>query len=527
MLITDRIYDELVQREIDVYKKTNSVLSEDELDVNVCLLKAVYDKIKNDYRHYHVFTRINDVLFLMDWNGSEYIEKEREKIARNIELFKAQTDNVNERISRLGARLDYFGFLSIEETRLKVLDYALNNSLPEDVDRTIFNYLSYREIINTMGTLLNFNPTFSNYDVQEESGEKALVIHASLAMLNMYFEDIYKDIDRIMSEDYTGMSSLEVENVIQQRCNALSEKYVNRDDLISTVMNKYFTDHGIVRMPRNVPPRSTFALMRSQFSQNANCRQFIDLRNLSSHGDYNVVDQNGVIQIVKNGVASVSYEELLSFVKSKIYNINPDYKCFVDLINKFTEENANSELSEQERLEFLVKLSAFVVIQYNTQHYFKELKTDDGVSITDKMNADKVFSLKRGGVDITASGYDILEYIKNALGHGNVAVNDSVVSFYNQRTDTTVTADVLDYLEFLLQPEFVYSLSYTGAYRVYRDKCRELGIPINEGFAEIVVDSGPRGYLESVCSSEFFKNANADNFDAAVEEVIISGKGFK
>ena len=327
---------------------------------------------------------------------------------------------------------------------------------------------------------------------QNDMNVGMLSVPFALTYLNVYFELIYSDIsDYFKRTKFEGAydSSLDYDKEAKDFSIFLLDKY-NGDvavtgEIISEAIGKFFTDNKIGEMAENTPGRQTIRNLRKYFPQipaRSKTTKIKELRNLSSHGDYELVNQNGSLVLEKDG-ESFSMNHILGLVDGLSLDISANGRSrFADYFVKgkylesdeeflrFLKSNTNSEANldncgfdDKKTLDMLVLASFYSLLQYNVQHHFKQMedvKSDD----VDRLNFNKLFELEQdGGIVLKAKSGDLsresllynkYDYLKNAMGHGNLHVTDKGIIGFNTKGYTLINISVFDALEYITQPEF-------------------------------------------------------------------------
>lgn len=192
------------------------------------------------------------------------------------------------------------------------------------------------------------------------------------------------------------------------------------DHSVNAIDNEYFSEE-VRQSQHTIRPNNT----------NVSISKII--RNAIAHGEYYLHDKNGkqYIKIENSGRTGkfleleISYEEFLKHIKENyITAFKDNYPMFLPLAS-MVESGINYEslkLDKKNSLISLLALNAFNIIEYNTQHHFKEISNLDNILDISDFNFVCSPNSRYHGRNITV--YELLENVKNAIGHGNINYND-------------------------------------------------------------------------------------------------------
>lgn len=406
------------------------------------------EKYINNIRFKFMQKHIQDFLFLYNRSRNYSISKRKEELEREIEEFEKSRNFIGE----YGFSYDFLP--QITQMKYKIISKFSNSDLQEK--RTKNNYENIQKLLNFMFIYFNKKEFFIPYN---DTNENSLKIHNLISVEHIIFEKIYNEISRIVSIPITTLNFV---NIITNQTNELLNKYSNNIELISTVMNKYFTDNNLRGISENDLPRANFKIMRLLIPQNVNDRVFVSHRNMSSHGDFFVENDN----LEKNDKS-----ENISELENRLTSI-------VNSVSDIYERNYYFRLisfpSSDSTIEDFVIISATSLIEYNYEHYLKDeisqvqiVKIADAFTIIDS-NTNSIEKL-----DFNS----ILELIKHSIGHNNVSFFNNTIRFTNTKTKKIVMIDLYDYIEIILTSGLAVINSYTNEFRKYNDELKKLGLP--------------------------------------------------
>lgn len=121
------------------------------------------------------------------------------------------------------------------------------------------------------------------------------------------------------------------------------------------------------------------------------------------------------------------------------------------------------EGKKDELLKTLAILSMFNIVQYNNENHFKnihDMKNKEN-RLIDSLKIKEFFSTTYSQDEKT--NYDILQTIKNAIGHMNVIVNGDIITFYNKMKEEKCSCSITDLFNFLLVDD-LYSMTSQTSY---------------------------------------------------------------
>ena len=192
------------------------------------------------------------------------------------------------------------------------------------------------------------------------------------------------------------------------------------DNLVINIDNAYFSEEV----------RHSLHYISKSNDVNVSINKII--RNAISHGEYYLHNKNGkkYIKIENSGrkgkflELEISYDEFIKYIKDNyLEEFNANYPNFL-LLSSILKENVVKEnsIKKNEFIMSLITLNAFNIIEYNTQHHFKEIKYLN--KFVDISNFIFKCSEKSKYFEREITVYELLENIKNAIGHGNINYND-------------------------------------------------------------------------------------------------------
>lgn len=401
----------------------------------------------------------------------------------------------------LDSKLDYIRKKHIFNNLEAVADFARKDEIADNSNsRVAYNREVYRKLITMMRPYFykeyihnDFNKDVSLLGIyNDDMNVGVLAVPFALTYLNVYFELIYSDINDFFKKTKVDGSydpSIDYDKEAKDFSIFLLDKY-NGDvaitgEIISEAIGKFFTDNKIIEMPDNTPGRQTMRNLRKYFPQipaRNKTTRIKELRNLSSHGDYELVNQNGSLVVEKNGV-SISMEHILGlvnklqldgsangrsrfvdcFVKDKYLKSDIEFLDFLKANTNSTKNLNTCGFDDKKVLDMLTMASFYSLLQYNVQQYFKHLndvKSDD----VDSLNFNNLFELEQDGGLVTKakSGdlsqetllYNKYDYLKNAMGHGNLHATENGIIGFNTKGYTLITISMLNVLEYMTQTEF-------------------------------------------------------------------------
>ena len=200
------------------------------------------------------------------------------------------------------------------------------------------------------------------------------------------------------------------------------------------------------------------------------------IRNAISHGEYYLYNKNGIqhIKIENSGrigkkfELEISYDEFIKHIKENyLVNFKENYPNFSPLTS-IMESGIRYETLKLERKNFilsLLALNAFNIIEYNLQHHFKKIRNID--EFTDISNFKFECSENSKYYEKNITVYELLENIKNAIGHGNVKYNEQTEELEFNNTNphknppqwvSTSKIKVINLLKFFSN-NFLYDMS--------------------------------------------------------------------
>lgn len=289
-------------------------------------------------------------------------------------------------------------------------------------------------------------------------------INLSFFIINLLFEKIN---DRLKEIIFSSVDTVE------DKISFLLEKYDNDAQMIGEIL---VTNFKLVKKDEAL--RSNYRIMKeflqSKGFNSESSSLFIITRNAASHGDFypNIIDKNTIDLIVfakGEEQRRISLQSLLTFIDSKlsVFSLEEKYKVLLELfqsrnlietINKMIEEGKKDEL-----LKTLAILSMFNIVQYNNENHFKnihDMKNKEN-RLIDSLKIKEFFSTTYSQDEKT--NYDILQTIKNAIGHMNVIVNGDIITFYNKMKEEKCSCSITDLFNFLLVDD-LYSMTSQTSY---------------------------------------------------------------
>ena len=324
-----------------------------------------------------------------------------------------------------------------EKTQLILTEFLEKNNLYKSIlqaksnskffDPTLtqeeINNFAFRMMINEFSRLnqniINYNffmkCLFAFYKKGSvEKIENQEVIKTSILM---FLLDCDYENNQSAYEQY-DMSNIEVEY--------RENKYKNGNDDSLTIKAK---NNNIAKMLRDAASHGEF------YPE--------DQRNNIAHGYYSLekgelVSTSAPIRIENSEVIprigfNISYNILNKFVMGNLSeDIKSKYKFLVKLVESENIEDVifSSNGFTVDSLKEIMILMLHNIVQYNTEHHFKDLQMEDEID----MSKFTFYDILNGGTDITSDLPPLkkLMNIKNALGHNNVSWNGDNLELINR-----------------------------------------------------------------------------------------------
>lgn len=287
------------------------------------------------------------------------------------------------------------------------------------------NSFAFRMIINEYSRLnqniINYNffmktlAAFYKMDVNEKL-EDQRVIKTSILMF-------------LLDCDYERNSDIyEQYNFSNISVKCRENKYQNGNDDVMTIK---YQNNRVAKMLRDAASHGEF------YPE--------DQRNNLAHLNYKIEDNDlifpsSTIRIENSEVIprigfNLSYENLNKFVLDNLSEeTRSKYKFLIKIIESENIEDVvySSDGLSKDSIKEMMILMLHNIIQYNTEHHFKDLQMEDKIDLS-KFN---FYNLLMGGVDITSDLPQIkkLMTIKNALGHDNLNWNGDNLELINAWT---------------------------------------------------------------------------------------------
>lgn len=423
-----------LKNDFEEYARMNN-LSKDNLDnVRLSLIKK----------------HVRDFLYLYSIsNPYTIIDKKRELEKEINEINNKINTNTNNRFN-----YDEVYRMTLFELKLKLEIISKFDENNIDDKRTINNFENIRLLLSYLHYYFNGEDYFISFNNENKN---SLKLHNLLLVEQFLFEKIYKEVEKILS---ISSNISDFETIIQNKMNVLLSRY--KSDLISSVMNKYFTDNSLDKIPVTESPRKNFKIMRGLIPQSNNDKLFTSHRNMSSHGDFDIDDDF----IEKKGNRE-NVDDLNSRIDNIINSIiDSSEKDYYKRLVNFSNENSTIE-------DFIV-VSATALIEYNYEQY---LVRDE--NLTNLQNFLEAFIVKNiDTYDVHSCDInEIFGIIKHSMGHGNVSFEKNTIRFVNTKGRKSVEIDFYDYVEILLSSFNSTIYSFSNEFRRYNDALKKVGLP--------------------------------------------------
>lgn len=438
-----------------------------------------------------IIEKINKILEV--YNNQSPMDKLKIMVAEKLALIDEEEKTINNELIKLYEiykqtfqyKQEDENFIDPDyETKLKAIKKIILERHSEsllELSRAKYNLKTSNLIFRMINLLINDDGEYSektNNQVHNQLINENLnvfKVNMSIFIIHLIFEKIRERLDTIMNENET--------NIISSLDDLLLE-YNNDAKILGEVLAsrfKYIQDDSNLRNNYRIMKEY---LITKGFNGNFNSLfQFV--RNSSSHGEYYpVIDTDGNIhiKIYNNGREkdSLELQQLFDFTDEKIGALSnfDEYKLILtlyksnDLVEIVNELKKSS--SKEELLKFLAILSVFNVIQYNNQKFFKTLhsSTDSEKRKIDLLNIKKYFQTSYNNSE--RDNYDILETIKNAIGHMNVSYTNEIIEFNNRLVNEKCNCSIFELFAFVLESG-IYQLSVaTALHQQYVDKVNEI-----------------------------------------------------
>lgn len=372
----------------------------------------------------------------------------------------------------------YYGNLSIEAQAMINVYKMRCEENKKDLQRAKYNLETNNSIFRILDYILNAN---SNHKSMLQQNSSILKLNCSQFIINYYFEKIRDELIFVMQQDLEKVDS-EMHNL----CN----KYNNNPKIIQLMYEVLIQNFSTIRNEYKPKSRIIGNFLRARGVSGdrniiPNDSLFILLRNCASHGEFypdldtqiveaiNTKNENN--QVIKN----ISFDEIINYAKeiSALFN---DEK--VELFNKLllsgnilqTIDEIKTAYNNEEILKQFGILLMFNLIQYNNEHYFVRIaENSDTKTYLESVNIKDYFDSSFSKNE--KSTYEFMEVIKNALGHMNVELDGSTISFHNKLKNETVSSNIAKMYDFILSSSICDLAMSTNFYvRLRAEKARLL-----------------------------------------------------
>ena len=375
----------------------------------------------------------------------------------------------------------YFGDLSIEAQAMINLYGMHCEENVKDLQRAKYNLKTNNSIFRILDYILNEN--VEHLLILEQNLE-VLQLNCSQFIINYYFEKIRDELIFVMQQDLD-----KVDEEMTKLCN----KYNNEPQILQLMYEVLIQNYSMIRVNSYKPKsRAIGDFLRARGVSGdrttiPNTSMFILLWNCASHGEFypdldnrtveaiNTKDKDRNIQVIRN----VSFDEIISYTREVSLLFNDEK---IDMFTKllFTEDLIKTieEIKQNYTIDEILKqfgiLLMFNLIQYNNQQYFSKLYADSATKeYLDAINIKDYFSASFDKND--KNTYDFMEVIKNAIGHMNVEISGSTISFNNKLKNEIVSANIAELYDFILSSSISNLAISTNFYvRLRAEKSRIL-----------------------------------------------------
>jgi len=413
------------------------------------LLEKIERKLKK-YEQYPTFEHIKKLI------------KERAYDSKNQIISKADILEIIKEESRLSKLAiekndNYYSTAWIDVLTMQFLHLLGVDEPKKQLLRANYNLESNNQIFRILNVIYN-NELSNSYMIDENN--YILKINISFFLIEYIFETINKDLINIIygSDDYKEL----MDNLII--------KYNGDVQSIGDVL--------IADKPKDLIVRNRYNdiinyLIAKGYKKTKDSR-FKYMRNASSHGEFYPDFQNpSNIKILVEGheleKETISYIELIQFTEDKL-NLLKDKKEIELYLKLFRSNNITNTILilnedadiRNDLISKLCILSLFNIIQYNNENYFRVDKSDSKKeSYADKIDLKEFF---RTSYSIKEKmNFEIMQTIKNALGHMDVTFKDGIFIFDNKKVNEQCMCSLESLLLFIVEDE-LYNLTISTAY---------------------------------------------------------------
>lgn len=328
---------------------------------------------------------------------------------------------------------------------------------------------------------LILNKIYNGKDLQEISEYlNALKITISFYLTNYIFEKINYDLNLILNLNDEDFNKSFINHIDE-----LLKKYGNDFQTIGEVLSSNYRKVKEDEKLHEKYKRMREYLISKGFDSGFES-QFQYVRNSASHGEYypDILDSENINILVDNNgkqKLTISLESMISFIKSKIdsLNENENLAMLINLLEKddidiVIENYLHDDVSKNELIKVLLSLSTFNTIQYNNQKHFRVNPKDmsDKRSLTDGIDLSMFFTTSYP-IE-SRDNHDILETIKNAIGHMNILFENGIVIFDNALVNEQCSCTVEDLIRFITLDEIYTLTTSTKYYELTRKKSKEI-----------------------------------------------------
>ncbi|MBQ9854372.1 MAG: hypothetical protein IJO57_05015 [Bacilli bacterium] len=413
------------------------------------LLKKIEIQLKR-YSQYPAFDDIKEII-------KDRVDNSKKEIIckKNVlEIIKEE-----ECLSKLYKKNDtnYYSTAWIDVLTVQFLHLLGVSDDKKHLLRANYNLESNNQVFRILNLIYNKDLNDS-YMIDENN--YILKFNIAFFLIEYIFETINKDLVNIVygSDDYRVL----LDNLII--------KYNNDVQSIGDVL--------MAEKPKEQSFRSRYNEIKDYLKMKGYVQtrdsRFKYMRNASSHGEYYPDFENpSNIKIIVEGHGLekeiISYLDLIEFTQNKLSLLNDksDIGLFLKLFRSNNITNTVLSLIENDdiRNELISKLcilSLFNIIQYNNENYFRIDKKDSGKeSYADKIDLGDFFTtsyLIEG-----RTNFEIMQTIKNALGHMNVKYNNGIFTFDDKIVNEQCSCSLGSLLLFITEEE-LYSLTISTVY---------------------------------------------------------------
>lgn len=466
-------------------------------DENEKLVNELLAKIERQLKKYEMYPTDEDISLLI----KDRVDDSRSQIICKQSIIDKIKESARQRELLRQTKINYYDTSWTDVLSMLFMYTNKTEESKKQLLRANYNLQSNNQLFRILNLIYN-NDIDSSHLIDE--GNYILKVNISFFIIEYIFEKIRNDLNDIINS--TNDFRILIDDIIQ--------KYSGDVQSVGDVLLAEKPKDPIFRIRYN---EIKDYLKMKGFVENKDS-QFKYMRNASSHGEFypDFTNESNIRIIVEgNGVEkeTINYLDLIGFVENKLKLIGEDknLNLYLKLFRSNNLTNTILNLIDAGKKELLISnlciLSLFNIIQYNNENYFRIDKKDlEKKSYLDSLDLKQFFTASYDMGE--KNNFEILQTIKNAIGHFNISFENGIFVFDNKMVNEQCMCSLGKLLLFITEDE-IYNVTRATS---YFEKCARIQQEMIEKLnANKIIK--PKDFLSSEMQEKWDENGYSNTID--------------